>query len=75
MQIRSVGFGARSAESNCRPVFFGKKHPISKKNRSNRSPEEGDIADLSDDEQLMVDNQTQTEIFWVRSTTLRVLET
>jgi len=31
LHIRSVRFGARSAESNYRSVFFGKKHPISKK--------------------------------------------
>jgi len=46
LQIRSVCFGDRSAKPNCRSVFFVKKYPISKKNRLNRGPDEGDITDL-----------------------------
>jgi len=47
LQIRSIRFCARSTKSNCRSGFFGKKYSISKKkNQLNRSPDEGDIADL-----------------------------
>ena len=46
MRRRFRSPGARSARSNCRSGIFGKKHMISKKNQSNRSPDEGDIADL-----------------------------
>ncbi len=46
MRRRSRSLGARSARSNCRSGIFVKKHMISKTNQSNRSPDEGDIADL-----------------------------
>jgi len=45
-QIRSVRFGEKSAKSNFRSGFFVKRYPSSKKKRPNRSPDEGDVADL-----------------------------
>ena len=46
MRRRSRCPSARSTKSNCISEFFEKHYPISKKNQSNRSPDEGDIADL-----------------------------
>ena len=45
-QCRSEHLGARYVESNCRSEFFVKKYPVSKKNQSNRSPDEEDLANL-----------------------------
>ena len=46
MRHRSGRLGATSEKYNCRSGVFEKKYRISKKNHSNWSPDEGDIADL-----------------------------
>ena len=46
LRLRSGCPGERSTKSNCRSVFFVKNSRFQKKNRLNRSPDEGDIVDL-----------------------------